>query len=195
MKRICVCVAGLALAGVAAAETCSVDQRIELAKTGYGKAEVDALCAAGDVAPAEPVAAVAKTPDEVLAAATYDADDTGPFKRIFSTREKCEFLGDSVKLNNNKKTFGGYYSKVIPYRAFSTFKTSRQFNAVRDKNSVSASLAITAFGLGNANETCYAVLIRRDGIAPEDFDSVAGAAEAELDAVAKALNAKGARID
>jgi hypothetical protein len=195
MKRVWACVAGLVLAGAAAAETCSVDQRIELAKAGYGKAEVEALCTAGDGAPAEPVTAVAKTPDEVLAAATYDADDTGTFKRIFSTREKCEFLGDSVKLNNNKKTFGGYYSKVIPYRAFSTYKTSRQFNAVREKNSVSASLAITAFGFGNANETCYAVLVRRDNIALEDFDSVAAAAEAELDAVTQALNAKGAKID
>tara|TARA_R110000782_G_scaffold199510_2_gene288500 strand:- start:345 stop:1280 length:936 start_codon:yes stop_codon:yes gene_type:complete len=195
MKRICVSVAGLVLAGMAAAETCSVDQRIELAKAGYDKAEVDALCEQGAGAPTAPVAAAPKTPDEVLAAATYDADDTGPFKRIFSTREKCEFLGDSVKVNNNKKTFGGYYSKVIPYRAFSTYKTGRQFNAVREKNSLSASLAITAFGFGNANETCYAVLVRRDGIAPEDFDSVAAAAEAELDAVTQALNAKGAQID
>lgn len=195
MKRAWACVAGLALAGVAAAETCSVDQRIELAKAGYDKTEADALCEQGAGAPTAPVAAAPKTPDEVLAATTYDADDTGPFKHIFSAREKCEFLGDSVKVNNNKKTFGGYYSKVIPYRAFSTFKTSRKFHGARDKGVVEAWLSITAFGLGNANETCYAMLIRRHDIAPEDFDALAAAAEAELDAVTQALNTKGAQIN
>jgi hypothetical protein len=148
------------------------------------------LCAQGASAPQ-----AARTPDEVLAAATYDAVETGPLSRIYSAREKCEFLSDSVKVNNNKKTFGGYYSKVIPYSRFSNYKKARQFHADKQKGVINASLAITAFGIDVANETCFAVLWFRQNIAPEDFDGLAARAEAELDAVTKALNAKGAKIE
>lgn len=173
-------------------ETCSIDQRIELARAGYDKTEVNELCAAGEQ---ESSAQAQKTPDEVLAAAIYEGSETPPLNRMYSSREKCEFLGDSVKLNNNKKTFGGYYSKVIPYNKFSTYKSSRLLNVDRDRRIINAMLAITAFGIGAANETCIAVLIHRENVAPEDFDTLEAWAKGELDAVTQALNAKGANIE
>lgn len=180
------------LSPATAQAACSIDQRIELAKAGYNNEEIDALCAEGASAPE---AARAMTPDEVLAAATYDAVETPPFNRIYSAREKCEFLSDSVKVNNNKKTFGGYYSKVIPYGRFSNYKNARQVHADKEKGVFNASLKITAFGIDVANETCFAVLWFRKDVAPEDFDSLTARAEAELDAVTQALNAKGAKIE
>jgi hypothetical protein len=177
----------------AAAQGCSVDQRIELAKAGYDKAEVEALCAADMSAPA--VATPGRTPDEVLSAATYDADDNGPFKRIFATREKCEFLSDMVRVNNNKKTFGGYYSKLMHYSIFDVGKHQAQLVADRGAGTLSASISMTAWGLGAANETCYALLIRRQDIAPEVFDAAVAGAKAEFDAVRGALIAKGVEFD
>jgi hypothetical protein len=191
MKPIAICLSGAFLSGLmnAAAEGCSVEQRIELAQAGYEKVEVDALCAADTAAPA------AKTPDEVLVAATYDADDDGPFKRIFSKREKCEFLSDRVRVNNNKKTFGGYYSKLMRYEVFDVGKRQAQFSSSRETGTLSASISMTAWGLGTANETCYALLIRRQGIAPEALDAAVAEAQAEYDAVRAALVAKGVEFD
>jgi hypothetical protein len=194
MRQVLFLGAALMVGALAAsAEPCTVDQRIELAKAGYDKAEVEAMCTAQAAAPQAPPRQL--SPDEVLASATYDADDDGPFKRIFSTREKCEFLPDRVRVNNNVKTFGGHYSKLMRYEVFDVGKTQRQLSADRDKGVLSAWISMTAWGIGTANETCYALLIRRSGLAAEDFDSAEASARAEMDAMEQALKAKGVEFD
>jgi hypothetical protein len=186
----------------ATAQVCTIDQRLELAKAGYDKAEVETLCAAqsanapsADSGAAQPAQSSvdARTPLQVLAEARYDGEDAGTWSRIYHSRNKCEFLADSIKINNNVKTFGGYYSKVIPYKKFAMSTGRRapplQFDA--DKGVLSASLSLTAYGFGTANQTCYAYLARGADISPADMPGLEREVRAEFESVRSALTAMG----
>jgi hypothetical protein len=175
---------------------CSIEQRIELAKAGYKKAEVDELCAQSSQASPQttnPSVAPASTPIRVLQAASYNAVDT-PDISTFHTRWKCEFLSDSVKMNNIKRTFGGYDSRVYPYNIMyieSTRPFAPQFEADKSAGTIMAHVTITASGIRGANNRCRAVVVWQEGIGAEQFDALVAEKRREQESVIRALAALG----
>jgi hypothetical protein len=177
---------GAAGATSAFAAECSVEQRIDLAKAGYDKAEIEALCAAGPENQAE--APPSLDTFSVLTSATYDAATKGAAKRYFGPEKKCQFLESSVKLNDGKTP------REFSYDAFSSLseKGHRFYSKLRN-GIVTAHIAITANG--DDDETCYAMLVRRRDVDADRFDAFVEEKRREYEAVIAALRTRGVDID
>lgn len=151
---------------------CATQDRIDLAKAGYSKVEIETICASAPTMPAKAkpkLESQKQDPVSVLKAAKYVSSEDPALGGMWHPRNQCEFLDDQVKLNNIKKTFGGYKSTVIPYANF--WAGSQMIRADRDKGIVSGVIHLTAMGALYGNESCYAMLDRRMGVAPDKFDA------------------------
>lgn len=180
----CICL----LQPVGALAQCVVQDRVELAKAGYSKAEIEAMCA--NQTPArEPAPQRTTDPVSVLRAARYDSSEDPAFGGMWHPRNQCEFLSDQIKLNNIKKTFGGYKSSVIPYRNF--WANTQKLFVDRQKGIVSAQVLLVAMGILDANETCYALLDRRLNVPADQIDAVEREVRGSFDNVLGALKAMG----
>jgi hypothetical protein len=179
---------GLWLAGAAAASagSCTIDQRIELAKAGYDKAEIEALCAEGPENQAEAPPSLDTL--SVLTSATYDAATKGGAKHYFGPEKRCQFLDGAVRLNDGKTP------REFPYDAFSSLseKGHRFYSKLRN-GIVTAHIALTV--KDDDDETCYAMLVRRRDVDADRFDIFVGEKRREFDAVIAALKARGVDID
>jgi hypothetical protein len=182
----------LLLCGAVQAHACSIQDRIDLSRAGYSKPEIEDLCLK-NAAPASAAQPARPDPVSVLKSASYDGSDDPALQEMWHPRNHCEFLDDKVMLNNIKKTFGGYKSKVVPYREF--WAASQKLLADRQKGGVSAHVMIMAMGFSNANETCYVQLARRIRVAPDEFDKVEVEVRQEHEGVLNALRAMGVDME
>lgn len=175
------------LIGSGAAGACTVEQRIDLAKAGYDKEEVEALCAEDAAKPAE----VQPQADSLttLTSATYDAATKGGAKHYFGPEKRCQFLADAVRLNDGKTP------REFSYDAFSSLseKGHRFYSKLRN-GIVTAHIAITANG-GGDDKTCYAMLVRRRDVDADRFDSFVEEKRREYEAVISALRARGVDVE
>jgi hypothetical protein len=180
----------LTLYGLDVSAECSVKDRIDLSKAGYSKDEIETLCQKG----AEPAATppTGSSPLTVLKSARYDSSEDPALGGAWHPRNRCEFLDDHVKLNNIKKTLGGHKSAVVPYRDF--WAASQQIRIDKDKGVTSSHIVLMAMGFPNANETCYALLDRRIGLAADRFDKAESEVRQAFRKVLDALQAMGVDI-
>ncbi len=171
---------------------CSIQDRIDLAKSGYQKVEIEELCAGAaslpDKAEAQPMQ-LKSDPVSVLRAVKYDGSEDPALGGMWHPRNKCEFLHDQVRLNNVKKTFGGYKSIVIPYSNF--WADTQLIRADRDKGFVTGVIHLTSMGVLDGNENCYAMLDRRVGVSGGQFDATKLEVQATFKQVLEALGELG----
>ena len=177
---------------------CSIDQRIELAKAGYDKGEVERLCS--EEVPATPAVTplpspatapqAATDPLAVLRSATYDVGTRGGAKAMFPPEAQCQFLGDRVRVHE-KRLIGGREPKDIPLSAFSSVseKGHRFYSKLRN-GIVTAHIAISA-NMDDDEAMCFVMLVRRRDIEASGFDAFVADKQREYEAVQAALKALG----
>lgn len=195
---------GLAIAllmPATAQAACSVEQRIELAKAGYDKSEVERLCSQEVSAPpaAIPQAPLATGPQAaadplaVLRSATYDVGTKGGAKVMFPPEAQCQFLGDRVRVHE-KRLIGGREPKDIPLSAFSSVseKGHRFYSKLRN-GIVTAHIAISAIMDGD-EVMCFVMLVRRRDIEAGGFDAFVAEKQREYEGVQAALKALGVPV-
>lgn len=184
---------GLAIAlltPASAQAACSIEQRIELAKAGYDKAEVERLCS--EAATPAPVASPQITTDPlaVLRSATYDVGTKGGAKVMFPPEAQCQFLGDRVRVHQ-KRLIGGREPKDIPFSAFSSVsERGHRFYSKTRNGIVTAHIAISA-NVDGDDAICFVMLVRRRDIDASGFDAFVADKQREFDGVLGALQALG----
>ena len=179
---------GLAIAimtPVSAKAACSIEQRIELAKAGYDKAEVEALCAESQ---AEGPAPARRSSLEVLQSATYDVLVEKRLAKIYGLESKCEFLERAVRMRRKGV-------KDIAYNELFSGKPQRGdvFHLDRGKGVISAHILVTKPKV-TGYDTCYAMVVLRTGVSADEFDALAASLKREFDAVKLALAERGVRF-
>ena len=191
--RVQFAVAALLIFGIAAGtapaeaevQGCTIEQRIELAKAGYDKAEVETLCAQSAARTSGPAP---RGSLEVLQAATYDVPTEKRLTKIYGLESKCEFLEHSVRMHRNGL-------KELSYSELFSGKAMRGdvFNANRSKGVISAHILVTKPKI-TGYDTCYAFHVLRTGISADEFDTLAAELKLEFDAVKAALAERGVRF-
>lgn len=202
--RIAFAVLGLASAllfSTSAQAACSVEQRIELAKAGYEKSEVERLCAEEDLAKpaATPSSVEPAKPESILERATYDgydpARDPGRARTNIGPEQQCEFHDGFVRMNGFKQRSDGYEARDYEAKDFpdnATGVTMRKFDAKPKKGAVYAFIQITGVsGMFKSQGTCWAMFARSENMSANDFSSAEAGLRREFDAVLRALAAKG----
>lgn len=183
VQRLAAIIALAVLAPATASAACTVEQRIDLAKAGYAKAEIEKLCATAAV-PAAPgtVGGSAGTSREIplhelLAKGTI----AGGNQRDY---EKRRCVASEAGISFRDDGFKGYES----------LEASTKFSIDRDDKEI---LILVSLNSGFNTESCIVMRVDkwRFGDNPNQFEAEASQYQAEYDAIVAALKKRGIPID
>jgi hypothetical protein len=172
---------------------CSIEQRIELAKVGYDKAEVERLCSEAAVpAPAaRPQVPQPASTDQILSSATYDGYDPArgdpeSARTNIGPERRCQFHKGYVRLKGSSKFIdvpdGSLYIDGIT-----------RFEAEPTKGLIIARISLTALGFSYASERCWALFVLKYNVDADGFAGRTAEFRREYDQVLQALAARGIR--
>lgn len=183
VQRLAAIIILAVIAPTAASAACTVEQRIDLAKAGYAKAEIERLCATAAV-PAVPgtVGGSAGTSREIplhelLAKGTI----AGGNQRDYEKR-RCNASEAGISFRDDG------------FKGYEGLEASTKFSIDREDKEM---LILVSLNSGFNTESC--IVMRVDkwkfGDNPNQFDTEAAQYQVEYDAVVAALKKKGIPID